>query len=52
MLQERSIERKRAGPEATFATLWSEAPCCFDEVPSELAGDPHLVERLFRKLWG
>jgi hypothetical protein len=50
MLQERSIERNRAGPEVTFAALWSEAPCCFDEVLCGPAGDPRVVERLFRKL--
>jgi hypothetical protein len=52
MLQERSTERNRAGPEATFAALWSEAPCCFDEVSCGPAGDPRMVERLFRKLRG
>jgi hypothetical protein len=50
MLQERSIERNRAGPESTFAALWSEAPCCIREALSEPAGDPRVVERLFRKL--
>ena len=50
MLQERSIERTRAGPESTFAALWSEAPCCFAEVPGGPVGDPRVVERLFRKL--
>jgi len=53
MLRNRIYQPKRAGPESTFAALWSEAPCSLDEEePSEPAGDPRVVDRLLRKLQG
>jgi hypothetical protein len=52
MLLKRGFERSRAGPEATFAALWSEAPCSLYEALGKPAGDRRMVTRLFRKLHG
>lgn len=51
MLRNRIFQPSRAGPESTFAALWSEAPCRLEAPePGEPVGDPRVVERLFRKL--
>ena len=52
MLLDRDPERNRAGPETTFAALWSEAPCPLDEVRGGAVGDPRVVARLLRKVAG
>ena len=51
MLLNPRLERTRAGPEATYAALWSEGHCPFDEAAGGTPiGDPRVVARLFRKL--
>ena len=52
MLLDREPDRNRAGPEATFAALWSEAPCPLDEVRGGVVGDRRVVARLLRKVAG